>query len=221
MPHKRKDLKIVGPNLWYLVGLITSDGCLSSDGRHIDITSKDYEFLQGIKSLTKIDNKIGVKYGSRNKRQKAFHICITNRRFYDFLLSIGLSPNKSSTLGAIMVPNPYFINFLRGVIDGDGSICKWIHPSNKREQWNLKIHSGAKKFSKWLHTTIELLLKIQGKIYVDHRGVWVLKYGKMAAREIAKRCYLRNGIGLKRKAKLAHECINSYWGWKKSKTVFN
>ncbi|MBU0895403.1 MAG: LAGLIDADG family homing endonuclease, partial [Candidatus Omnitrophica bacterium] len=63
MPHKRKDLNITGSNLWYLVGLITSDGCLSSDGRHIDITSKDYELLEKIKMATGITNKIGSKYG--------------------------------------------------------------------------------------------------------------------------------------------------------------
>ncbi len=30
-------------NLAYAVGLITTDGCLSKDGRHIDLTSKDLE----------------------------------------------------------------------------------------------------------------------------------------------------------------------------------
>ena len=35
--------------LWYLVGLITADGFLSKDGRHIDITAKDYKFLKKIK----------------------------------------------------------------------------------------------------------------------------------------------------------------------------
>ena len=93
MPQKRKELKIGGANLWYLVGLITSDGCLSSDGRHIDITSKDSEFLQEIKNSLGISNKIGIKYNAI--KQKAFHIQIANRNLYDFLLSIGLTQNKS------------------------------------------------------------------------------------------------------------------------------
>lgn len=61
MPQRRKDLKIQGPNLWYLVGLITSDGCLSKDGRHIDITSKDYKFLSKIKDFLGLTIKIGTK----------------------------------------------------------------------------------------------------------------------------------------------------------------
>ena len=33
-------------NLAYAVGLITTDGCLSKDGRHIDLTSKDINLLK-------------------------------------------------------------------------------------------------------------------------------------------------------------------------------
>ena len=219
MPNKRKELKIEGANLWYLVGLITTDGCLSSDGRHIDITSKDYEFLQGIKNLIGIENKIGIKYGS--KKQKAFRIQIANRNFYDFLLSIGLTQNKSLTLKEINVPNKYFVDFLRGVIDGDGCIRRWIHPSNKREQWSLRIYSGSGAFIKWLKNTIEAFLKIKGKLYRETDTKRILKYGKMAAREIAQKCYYKDCFGLSRKIKLAEECLGSYRGWDRSKTVLN
>jgi hypothetical protein len=68
MPQKRKDLKIKGANLWYLVGLITSDGCLCPDGRHIDITSKDFAFLQTIKDEIGISNKIGIKYNGKKTK---------------------------------------------------------------------------------------------------------------------------------------------------------
>jgi hypothetical protein len=219
MANKRKELKIEAPNLWYLVGLITSDGCLSSDGRHIDITSKGYKFLQGIKDTFGLDNKIGVKYNSI--KQKAFHIQIANKNFYDFLLSVGLSQNKSLTVGAVNVPGQYFCDFLRGLIDGDGCIRQWVHSSNQKEQWSLRIYSGSGAFIKWLNNTIESLLKIKGKVYRETDTKWILKYGKMAAREIAKRCYYKNCFGLERKIKLAKECFSSYKGWSKSKTVFN
>jgi DNA-binding transcriptional regulator WhiA len=219
VPQKRKDLKIEGPNLWYLVGLITSDGCLSSDGRHIDITSKDYNFMQKIVTLIGTDNKIGIKYGF--KKQKAFRIQFANRNFYDFLLSIGLTQNKSLTLGGIEVPNQYFVDFLRGEIDGDGCIRNWIHPTNKREQWSLRIYSGSEEFIHWLSSATKQLLKVSGKIHKNASSTWVLKYGKIAAKEITRQCYYKDCLGLDRKIKLAQECVNSYRGWSKSKTVFN
>jgi len=219
MPQKRKDLKIEGANLWYLVGLIATDGCLCTDGRHIDITSKDEKFLGKIKNRVGINNKIGVKYNGQ--KQKYFHFQIGNKNFYEFLLSIGLTQNKSLTLGQIKVENKYFVDFLRGVIDGDGCIRTWIHPTNKREQWSLRIYSGSEGFINWLNNVVEHFLRVCGKVHKNATNTWVLKYGKMAAKEISERCYYNNCLGLERKIKLANECVSSYRGWNKSKTVLN
>ena len=217
MPRKRKNLNITGPNLWYLVGLIASDGSLSSDGRHIDISSSDHRFLQGIKNSIGIKNKIGTKYGG--KKQKAFRVQIANKNFYDFLLSIGLTPNKSLELERVKVPRVYFFDFVRGLIDGDGGIQKWIHPTNKREQWNLRITSGSKKFLEWAQNKIEKIIKAKGRIHSESPTQFRLKYGKMAARVIAQKCYYEGCFGLQRKVMLARNCVNSYKGWGKSKTV--
>lgn len=217
MPHKRKDLKIEGPNLWYLVGLITSDGCLSSDGRHIDITSSDYEFLSSIKSQFGLINKIGDKYNSVGDLN--YHFQLANRSLYDFLLSIGLTPCKSLTIGAVNVPVNYFCDFLRGLIDGDGGIQRWIHRTNRREQWNLRVSSGSRKFLAWLRNKIEKVMGVKGRLYSEGETRFRLKYGKMAARIIAEKCYYKGAFALKRKNELARACIGSYRGWSKSKTT--
>ncbi|MFH0941378.1 MAG: LAGLIDADG family homing endonuclease, partial [Candidatus Omnitrophota bacterium] len=85
----------------YLVGLIITDGNLSKDGRHIDITSKDYEFFESTQQTMGIKNRIGIKYG--HKQQKAFRIQIANIGFYEFLVSLGLTKNKFLTLGTLNV----------------------------------------------------------------------------------------------------------------------
>ncbi len=219
MPAHRKELKIEGANLWYLVGLITSDGCLSSDGRHVDITSEDQDFLQTIKDQLKLTSQVCIK--NKDFSNQAYRIQIANKGFYDFLLSIGLTQNKSLTLGGLKIPDKYFVDFLRGEIDGDGSIRSWIHPTNKRGQCSLRIYSGSKRFINWLSNTTEQLLKVSGKIHKNAVSVWVLKYGKMAAQEIVGHCYYKNCLGLGRKIKLAQECRDSYKGWTQSRTVFN
>lgn len=219
MPHKRKDLKIEGANLWYLVGLITSDGCLSTDGRHIDITSKDHDFLSRIKSQFGFTNKIGNKYNSTG--QLCYHFQLTNRSFYEFLLSIGLKPCKSLTLQELSVSKNYFCDFLRGLVDGDGCIRRWRHTTNFGEQWSLRIYSGSRNFLEWLAIRIRDYLQARGKIHWnDKRGTtYVLKFGKMAAREIVKKCYYGGCFGLLRKTALAKACIESSKGWTKSRTI--
>lgn len=220
MPARRKKLstkQVKRSDLWYLIGLITSDGSLSKDGRHIDITSKDYGFLNNVKNLIGLRGKVTAKSGGKN--QKAFHIQVSNRNFYDFLLSIGLMPRKSLTLKEVKVPDIYFVDFLRGLIDGDGGIQRWIHHTNRREQWNLRVASGSKKFLERLQNKIEKKIKVQGRLHIESPTRIRLKYGKMAGRVIAQKCYYKGCFGLQRKSILAKECIDSYKGWSKSKTV--
>ncbi|MCK9572213.1 MAG: LAGLIDADG family homing endonuclease [Candidatus Omnitrophica bacterium] len=219
MPAHRRKLNIKGLDLWYLVGLITSDGCLSSDGRHIDITSKDYDFLEKVRERFGFTNRICNKYNGIG--QLNYHFQLGNRSFYDFLLSIGLSPRKSLTIKAVNVPENYFCDFLRGVIDGDGCIRSWVHSGNLRQQWSLRIYSGSKIFLNWLGSRIKDEIKVGGRIHKDGKrnSVFVLKFGKMSAKEIARHCYYNNCFGLGRKIKLAQECLGSYKGWSKSKTV--
>jgi hypothetical protein len=219
MPRKRKGLKIEGANLWYLVGLITSDGCLCSDGRHIDITSSEKEFLEELRNRLGLVSKVCIK--NKRLRNQAYRLQIANKNFYNFLLSVGLMPNKSLTLKDLAIPDKFFSDFLRGLIDGDGCIRSWIHPTNKREQWSLRIYSGSIKFLEWLEATIEKILGSRGKLYKHNKQgcCYVLKFGKMAARQIVQQCYYPESFSLERKNLLAEECVSSYIGWNRSKAV--
>lgn len=217
MANRRKELNIRGANLWYLVGLITSDGCLSSDGRHIDITAKDYEFLSAIKGHFGFTNKIGNKYNSAGDLHYRFQLA--NWTLYEFLLSIGLRPRKSLTIKVINIPEDYCCDFLRGLIDGDGGIQRWTHHTNRQEQWNLRISSGSKSFLAWLKNKIEKSIGVKGRLYPESKTQFRLKYGKMAARIISERCYVGAAFALKRKKDLARACIDSYKGWSRSKTI--
>src|SRR5213593_2617553 len=88
--------------LAYAIGLIATDGTLSRDGRHLAITSKDRDLLELIRAYHRMQ--------------------WSNRVFYDWLRSIGLTPAKTFTLGPVAIPEEYFPDFFRGCIDGDGSV---------------------------------------------------------------------------------------------------
>ncbi len=77
--------------LAYVVGLITTDGCLSKDRRHIDFTSKDTELVSLYRDIIKPKSKIGTK--SNGRGQLAHRVQISDVSFYDFLEDIGLRPN--------------------------------------------------------------------------------------------------------------------------------
>lgn len=213
------DLSLVKPsNLWYIVGFIATDGNLSSDGRHINITSKDTDHLIAIKKALGITNKIGSKLGISKTRISFLQF--GDVKFYRFLERIGLTKKKSLTLKPLKIPNQYFHDFLRGVIDGDGNIQEWIHKSNGNAQWVVKIVSASPFFLPWLNRKIEKIIKVKGKIYSSKRSensnpLYMLKYGKFAAKIILRKCYYSNSLVLDRKLKIAVKCIQSENGLSK------
>ena len=61
------------PNFAYAIGLITTDGCLYNDGRHMNLTSKEIEVIMNFKRCLKLKNKIGRKARGGEKDKKYFH----------------------------------------------------------------------------------------------------------------------------------------------------
>lgn len=219
------DLKVVAPqHLWYVVGFIAADGNLSSDGRHINITSKDVPHLRKIKRALLLSSKIGFKARGGSMEKIYGVLQFSDVRFYRYLLNIGLQPRKSLILDSLQIPNQYFRDFLRGLIDGDGTVRTWDHSSNGNEQWELRIFSAAPKFIGWLHRKIEDHFGVKGALIPQTESarrntMYNLKFGKMAARKILAACYYEKALALARKQRLAKQCVESYVGWTRSLTV--
>lgn len=202
---------------WYLAGLIATDGCLSKSGRHVILVAKDREFLEMIRGRCLITNKVCEHINGRGQLSHGINIC--GRSYWEALVGMGLTPAKSKTLGTLKVPDRVFLDFFRGVVDGDGSIRRWTHPGNGGEQWSLRVFSASPPFLEWLKTTLLRLVGIDGRIHQGHDGVWVLKYGKLAAQRVLRECYDEGVPALARKRKLALSCAAAENGWKRSKTV--
>lgn len=193
----------------YSVGIIATDGNLSSDGRHINITSKDNEIIAHIATSLKIDNKIGRKSRSHSKDKKYYFLQFGDKNFYEFLLKIGLTPAKSKTIGRLKIPKEYYFDFLRGCIDGDGSITITYHKESKLPQLRIRLCSASKKFLDWIKDTITLNSKISGGwIYSNKKGMHTLSYGKNDSIKILKLMYHKKvEYFLKRKYDVAVDFI--------------
>jgi hypothetical protein len=202
---------------WYLAGLVATDGCLSKSRRHVTLVAKDRGFLEMIRARCRITNKVCEHFNSRGQLSHGINIC--GRVYWEELARIGLTPAKSKTMGALEIPDSMLPDFFRGVVDGDGSIRRWTHPGNGGEQWSLRIYSASPLFLEWLKSSLARLIGIAGKIHHGHDGVWVLKYGKMAAQHALRACYDEEAPALERKRRLALSCVAAINGWKRSKTA--
>lgn len=171
-------------DLAYLVGYITTDGCLSSDGRHIAIVSKDRKHLEKINGHFNIGVKIGTKASTYNPEGLYYHITFGGVGFYRWLETIGLMPNKSKRIGELMIPRYFFGDFLRGHLDGDGSVYSYF---------DLRWRSSYMIYVDFLSASLQHILWLQKKLKDYYNITAPIKRG---VRVYKLSCAKRNSLKL-------------------------
>jgi hypothetical protein len=181
-------------NLAYAIGLLTTDGCLSNDGLLIDLTSKDKEQLLNFSKCIGIDFHIGIKYNGNG--DKSLRIQFKNRFFYDFLLSIGLTPRKSLIIGKLLIPDEYFFDFLRGCFDGDGCFYSYWDPRWKSSHmFYLEFTSASFNHIDWIQKSIQKFVGVNGHVSGRKKKTFFqLKYAKKEALVVIKKIYYNNKV---------------------------
>lgn len=192
-----------GSDFAYGVGLVVTDGCLSPDKRHIEYCSKDLESILNFRKSFGIKNKIGTKKRGGVPNATYYRIQFGDVKLYNFFVTIGLSPRKSLTIGPVKVPKRFFRDFLRGVIDGDGSIGYFMHPESSKKQYRIRIASGSLRFLEWLRDEIGGLLNMRGAIRRVTRAYQLCYYKKASIRLSEYIYYKKDIICLSRKLRIA------------------
>lgn len=180
--------------LAYAIGLITTDGNLSKDGRHINFTTKDRDLADVFKKCLNIKNKTSRKARGYSKVKKYYVVQFSDKNFYEFLLSLGLTPAKSKTINSLRLHEEYFKDFLRGCIDGDGNINVFNHPESQYPQLRVRLFSGSQNFLNWIKENIENNVSIGGGWIKKGNRVYVLNYAKSDAQRLLRFIYYREKI---------------------------
>jgi len=125
----------------YWLGFLYSDGWVRSDKNEIGlgVQERDKEILDKFKEYIGTNNKIQIRLKEKIKSHLApdGHLIKSKQNFCSLtfsckitkqnLINLGCFPNKSKIIhcpSVSQVPNNLFRHFMRGFIDGDGSI-RW------------------------------------------------------------------------------------------------
>ena len=212
------------PQLAYVVGLLATDGNLSKDGRHITMRSKDIDLMEMFLSCLGLRNKIGttiIAPRDGHKGGQYYRVQFGSVQFYNWLVSIGITPAKSRTIGPVRIPNRYFRDFLRGHLDGDGTILLYQDTSNQyrgRTYTNLRIYlrfiSASYEHIAWLRKTITNLTCAHGALLhhqprtPHYATMWHLQFSKKEAKQLLNWIYYQPNLPcLKRKWMIAQEAF--------------
>lgn len=179
------------PELAYAIGLIATDGCLGSNSYSVNITSKDKEQIDNFSKCLGVQFKVGKKGSGSQIVKKYFLVQFKNHDFYHFLLSIGLTPRKSKTLGVLKIPPRLFWDFLRGSYDGDGSSYAYW---DKRWRSSFMIYtcfaSASRPHIEWLQKEIFQRINVLGHItHAEGHSIYQLKYAKADSLALLRKMY--------------------------------
>jgi hypothetical protein len=207
-------------DLAYVVGLMATDGNLSRDGRHLSISSQDVDLLQTVRRCLNL--RASITPCSRLGR--CHHVQWSDRMLYDWLLTIGLMPAKSLRLGPLAIPDEYFRDFVRGCIDGDGSIVTYVDrfnaPKNPKYVYDrlfVSIVSASPRFLRWIQLDVLRLHGLSGHLTVrrsqEHHDLWRLRWAKRESHSLLTWIYYTPNVpALRRKRERAERAMaNATW----------
>lgn len=173
------------PAMAYAVGLMATDGNLSSRKGRLSLVSKDADLIETFRRCLHLEAPIApirTVTGIHHKVQWC------DRDLYEWLLRVGLTPAKSRTIGPLAIPDGLFADFFRGCIDGDGSVLVYTdtyhaarRPQYVYERLYVSLVSASRRFLDWIKTHVGRTVGVSGAIYRSgpaDRPLWVLRYAK-------------------------------------------
>lgn len=113
----------------YYLGLLITDGYLVENGYMVGLTLQDADkhILEKFRECTQ--NEKPLRFIDMKKKKETYHnqyqFSINSKYMFDKLCDIGVTPKKSlKTYYPTCIPLEFDKAFIRGVLDGDGCICK-------------------------------------------------------------------------------------------------
>ncbi|MBC8161685.1 MAG: hypothetical protein H7Z42_10750 [Roseiflexaceae bacterium] len=184
------------PEMAYVLGYWWSDGHMrikNDTGAHlIEIASNDYDHL------VVIAQAISGNYSLRKVAvtSNTYLISFCSKEMYQDVLAHGGTPRKSRTIDFPYVPDELLAHFVRGVIDGDGTLT-----------WNgdrpiLQIYSGSPKMIEHLGLSVERMTGIPAPSVSLNRDNYYIKWSTVRAKCLVAWLYKQN-VGLAMPRKLA------------------
>lgn len=108
----------------YLLGAFITDGCIHTtvtrpNTRKLSLASQDFDWLEIIRNI--ICPELSIK-----KERTCYRLYLSQIKFVDWFMEHGITTNKSLNAKLPVVPKQYLPDLIRGCIDGDGCIGKYM-----------------------------------------------------------------------------------------------
>lgn len=182
----------------YLLGLIFADGNIAWNPKKgyqaltITACKKDKDHLENLRKI--LSSTKPLLYSPKTK---SYRLIVNNKRICQNLMGLGLTPKKSLTVRFPNIPKKYLRHFIRGVIDGDGTV-RYVD-REKSPYFEITIFSGSRLFSEDLAQVIKKETEIKTNVRKVKKNAYVLQYSCSRGKKLAQFIYSDATLFLPRK----------------------
>ncbi len=190
----------------YILGFVFTDGNVSYKPEEsrwtltITQSEKDFSHLERIRNI--LGSSKELLYSPKTK---SYRLTVANRIICEDLIKLGVIPRKSLVVDFPDIPKEVLPDFIRGVIDGDGSISYF---DRKRSPYfRIIIFSGSKKFLDKLENAVKNSIGVSSRVRTHHKNTFSLPYTCKRASVLADWIYKDTNLYLGRKYINYEKCL--------------
>lgn len=184
----------------YVLGLIVTDGNVfrRKNGWTVGFITTDHELIGIVESV--LASCLGVTVGKTSAGKTWWLWRTHDPELVRVLAAYGIGPRKSLTVKFPEIPSNVLHHFVRGLIDGDGSV---MHDKRGRNSLVLTICSGALDFLNGMKAAVPFKCGRPSR----GTGVWRIAWWGKSARGLRDWIYRESsGVRLERKYRRAYAC---------------
>ena len=187
----------------YWLGFLAADGCNYQREYNasiiINVHNKDIDHLQKFQTFCKTDAKV-IEYiacmGYSNSTPMA-KIVLNSKKMSNDLIDKGIVPNKSLILKPPNINKQYYLPFILGYFDGDGSISKTSQYNN----YSISFQ-GTKEILEWICEVLHWEAKLEKRNKDSKNSYYIRCGGTNKPYLLLKQLYDSCDIHLTRKFKI-------------------
>jgi hypothetical protein len=183
----------------YVLGYWFADGCMTSkkskNSYHVIFSSIDKELLEKIKVVLGSNYKL---YSNKCKSGVCWRLSMSSEKMYNDLSKLGGTERKSLTAKFPNVPKEFLYDFVRGHLDGDGSIV-----TRKKDKFPQFVLMGTADMLKRMTADFNK----EPSLVKRNKGIEVYQYYGKYAVSILKDIYRDATLYMERKFKKYQEAL--------------
>ena len=189
------------PEMSYVLGFISADGNICSSGRAhtLHIACDDKDVIEKIKKVLSYSGPMHQKL--RFNKKISYNLRICDRVIFDDLLKLGGTERKSLTITP-RVHKSFITEFLRGFLDGDGSV--YIRNTKYPSKLAVIFYTASKPMAEFIHDNLKNIISNRfGTIYERlsryRNPFYSISLGHKASCELYSRLYKNTNLYMERK----------------------